>query len=127
MKRWHGFAMAIALLVAASCSSNRAQRRPYLIAENLDYAAAHLEKGEKEEAAQLFQVVLLADPFNEKAREGLAAIGAYDTSIMEPTLLGRNRSSRPKREGIGLWIAMYPINRILDILDVVSFHVGLEV
>jgi hypothetical protein len=94
--------------------------------ENLDYAAKHMEAGQTEEAAQLYQVVLLADPMNEKARAGLAGIGQYDRCILEPTLLGINYVCRPLRKSPVLWLVLYPVNRVLSILDIVSFHVGLE-
>jgi hypothetical protein len=85
-----------------------------------------MESGQTEEAAQLYQVVLLADPTNEKARAGLASIGQYDRCILEPTLLGLNYVCRPLRDSSVLWIVLYPVNRVLSILDIVSFHVGLE-
>lgn len=124
--RWKRLVLAAALLTCASCAADRSQRRPYLITENLDYAAKHLAAGEKEEAAQLYQVVTLADPFNETARAGLAGIGEYDRCILEPTLLGKNYVCRPLADSQTLWLVLYPINRILDIFDIVSFHVGLE-
>ena len=124
--RWQGLLLGAVLLACASCSTDRSQRRPYLIMENLDYAAKHVGAGQTEEAAQLYQVVLLADPMNEKARDGLAGIGQYDRCILEPTLLGINYVCRPLRNSYALWIALYPVNRVLSILDIVSFHVGLE-
>jgi hypothetical protein len=85
-----------------------------------------MESGQTEEAAQLYQVVLLADPTNEKARAGLAGIGEYDRSILEPRLLGINYVPWPLRRSPVLWIVLYPVNRVLSILDIISFHVGLE-
>ena len=126
MRTCIGLLAGVMTLILASCSSGRAQRRPYLVLENLDYAAQHAARGEKEEAAQLYQVVLLADPSNEKARAGLAELGTHDVSIMQPTALGKNRVNRVTRESRSLWFVMYPVNRVLDFLDVVSFHVGLE-
>lgn len=35
-------------------------------------------------------------------------------------------SSKGSSRNTGLWIAMYPVNRVLDVLDVVSFSAGLE-
>ena len=35
-------------------------------------------------------------------------------------------SSSPSQRNTGLWVAMYPVNRVLDVLDVVSFSAGLE-
>ena len=124
--RWQGLLLGAVLLACASCSTDRSQRRPYLILENLDYAAKDVEAGKTEAAAQLYQVVLLADPMNEKARAGLAGIGQYDRCILEPTVLGLNYVCRPLRNSYALWIALYPVNRLLSILDIVSFHVGLE-
>ena len=112
--------------MSLSCTSSRAQRRPYLIMENVDNAARHLEKKETEEAAQIYQAVLIADPFNEKAKSGLASIGKYDASVMKPSLLGTNLRRRPQRESMALWFVMYPVNRVLDLLDVVSISVGLQ-
>jgi hypothetical protein len=85
-----------------------------------------VEAGQTEEAAQIYQVVLLADPMNEKARAGLAGIGQYDRCILEPTVLGLNYVCRPLRNSSTLWLALYPVNRILSFLDIISFHVGLE-
>jgi len=94
--------------------------------ENMDYAAKHAAAGQSEEAAQIYQVVLLADPMNEKARAGLAAIGTYERCILEPTVLGINYVCRPVRRSPILWIVLYPVNRVFSVLDIVSFHVGLE-
>jgi hypothetical protein len=91
----------------------------------MDYAATHLESGQKEEAAQIYQVVLLADPTNAKALAALAGIGEYDRSILEPTLLGINYVPWPLRRSSVLRIVLYPVNRVLSILDIVSFEVGL--
>ena len=124
--RWNGLLLGAVLLACASCAADRSQRRPYLIMENLDYAAKHAAAGQTEEAAQLYQVVLLADPLNEKARAGLAGIGQYDRCILEPSLLGINYVCRPLRNSPFLWIVLYPVNRVLSVLDIVSFHVGLE-
>ena len=124
--RRQGLLLGAVLLACASCAADRSQRRPYLIMENLDYAARHVAAGQTEEAAQLYQVVLLADPMNEKARAGLAGIGQYDRCILEPSLLGINYVCRPLRDSLFLWIVLYPVNRVLSILDIVSFHVGLE-
>lgn len=70
--------------------------------------------------------MLLADPTNAEAMSGLESIGSYDTGIIQPSLLGKNLCRRPKSKGIGWRIALYPVNRVLDMLDVVSFHAGLE-
>jgi hypothetical protein len=124
--RWKWLLLGAVLLACASCAADRSQRRPYLILENLDYAAKHMAAGQTEEAAQLYQVVLLADPTNEKARTGLASIGQYDRCMMEPTLLGLNYVSRPARRSPLLRIVLYPVNRVLSLLDIVTFHIGLE-
>ena len=116
----------LAVCIVAGCATDSTQRRPYLLRENLDNAKRHLEQKDQEEAAQIYQAVLLADTANAEAKAGLAGIPSYDASLMQPSLLGKNLCRRPKRDGIGWWIALYPLNRMLDILDVVSFHVGLE-
>lgn len=126
MSAWKWVAVVIVLSLTPSCSSDRAQRRPYLIMENMDNAARHIERGEAQEAAQIYQLVLLADPSNEKAEAALADIGEYDRCILEPGVLGKNLVTSPKRESRSLWLLMYPVNRVLDVLDVVSVHVGLE-
>jgi len=126
MRNWKLLILAGMLLGLASCAAETRQRRPYLIAENVDNAARHLASGQTEEAAQIYQVVLLADPRNEEARAGLASIGKYERSFLEPLALGKNLVRAPKRESPALPLAMYPVNRILDILDVASVHVGLE-
>lgn len=126
MRNWKLAILAGTLLGLLSCAADRSQRRPYLIAENVDNAGRHLAAGRTEEAAQIYQLVLMADPRNEEARAALASIGQYEPSILEPRLLGTNLVRAPKRESATLWLVMYPVNRILDILDVVSVHVGLE-
>jgi len=126
MRRWKLAVLAGLLPALLSCAADTAQRRPYLIAENVDNAARHLAHGRTEEAAQIYQVVLVADPRNEEARAGLSSIGQYERSVLEPRILGKNLVRAPKRESATLWLAMYPLNRILDILDVASLHVGLE-
>ncbi len=123
MAKWKCIAWIMLLLLLTSCAPSRAQRRPYLIAENMDNAARHMERGEKEEAAQIYQTVLLADPSNEEAQAQLGEIADYDRSIVQPSLLGSNLVRAPKRESQTLWLAMYLVNRVLNLLDVVSFHV----
>jgi hypothetical protein len=120
---------AVLITVAAmlmSCAATSVQRRPHAITETLSYAERHSEQGRAEEAAQLYQAVLYADPGNEVARAALDEIGKYEPYIMTPSLLGKNRVKRPRREGNALRIVMYPLNRILDILDIVTLQVGLE-
>ena len=127
MAAWKWIVVASVLLLPASCSSwDRAQRRPHLIRENLDYAAEHMKKTELEEAAQIYKVVLVADPLNEEAKAALAKIGDYDRSLVEPNAMGKNFVRRPKTKSIFTRIFMYPVNRVMDVLDIVSFHVGLE-
>lgn len=118
--------LLVAGCVLTGCATDRSQRRPYLVQENLDNAKRHLAQKKTEEAAQIYQVVLLAEPGNADAQSGLASIPKYDGSILRPSLLGKNLCRSPRRDGVGLWIALYPVNRILDVMDVVSFHVGLE-
>ena len=89
MRNWKLLILAGMLLGLASCAAETRQRRPYLIAENVDNAARHLASGQTEEAAQIYQVVLLADPRNEEARAGLASIGKYERSVLEPRILGK--------------------------------------
>jgi len=126
----HGFILAAGALLAfltTGCATIRSQQLPYLIRENLDNARRHLAQKNNEEAAQIYQAVLLADPLNAEARTGLDGIPSYDAKIMKPTVLGTNYCRRPKRDvSRRLRLAMYPLNRVLDALDVFSFHVGLE-
>jgi len=126
MRDWKLLILAGTLLGLASCAADTRQRRPYLIAENVDNAARHLAGGQTEEAAQIYQVVLLADPRNEEASAGLASIGHYEPCFLEPRILGKNLVRAPERDSGALSLVMYPVNRILDILDVVSVYVGLE-
>ena len=126
MPGWKWLAVVTVLLLPVSCSVNRDQRRPYLIMENMDNAARHLEQGQKEEAAQIYQVVLLADPSNAEAQEALDSIADYDRSIAQPSRLGKNLVKNPKTESDLLWFLFYPVNRVLDVLDVVSVSAGLQ-
>ena len=123
---WLWLACALPLALPLSCASNGAARRQHLVAENLSYAAAHKARGEKGEAAQLYEAVLLAEPAHEKAREGLAEIGPHAPSILEPDLLGFNRVRAPRAPSSSWRFILYPVNRILDLLDVVTVRVGLE-
>jgi len=113
-------------LLISGCAMGSAQRLPYLVRENLDNAKRHLEQNNLEEAAQIYQAVLLADPKNAEAMSGLKYIGSYETGIIQPNLLGKNLCRHPKRKSNRLRLTLYPVNRILDLLDVVSFHAGLE-
>ena len=124
---------AVTLVTAAlllpgltSCISSRVQRRPYLIQENLDNAKRHLEQNNTEEAAQIYLAVLLADPGNGVAASGLAAIPEHDTDAFRPSVLGINLTRRPKNKSATPWGLMYPVNRILDLCDIVSVHIGTE-
>lgn len=116
----------LAALMQWGCASDQAMRREALVDENLKYADRHLKKGEKEEAAQLYMAVLLVDPGNARAEAGLAEAPDHGPFIMEPSLLGKNRTRRVLRKSPALWIVLYPVNVILDVLDIVSFRVGLE-
>ncbi len=122
---WKWVAVVAFGLLSASCASGRELRRPYLIMENLDNAARCLDRGDREAGAQIYQVVLLADPLNEKARTALVDIGEHEDCFIGPSLLGKNRVANPSGRSRRLAIALYPLNRVLDILDVVSVHVGL--
>ena len=116
--------VVITASLLTSCVASKRQRRPYLVMENMDNAARHLEQGQEEEAAQIYQTVLFADPSNEEAEANLDDIGSYDRCIMKPSPLGLNLVRKPKREGAALWIALYPFNRIMDILDIFTLEVG---
>lgn len=126
MSGWKCGVVMVVLLLSVSCAADRSQRRPFLIKENLAYAAEHAQRNESEEAAQIYQIVLLADPDNAEATAALDKIGYYERTILQPSLLGKNYISAPKRDRNALWMLMWPVNRVLDLLDCVSFHVGLE-
>ena len=96
----------------------------YLIDENLDNAARHLKVGETEEAAQIYRVVLFADPTNEEARQKLSEADGCPRCIIEPSLLGQNLDKYPERESPVLWYLCYPVNRILDVFDIVTVQIG---
>ena len=117
--------VAAAMVFMTGCVSNSVQRRPYLIRENLDNAARQMQEHNKEEAAALYKVVLLVSPTNSEARAGLASTGSAGIDILTPSLLGINKSRRPTHDGVGWRIAMYPVNRVLDICDCFSFRAGL--
>ncbi len=116
--------LLLALPLLISCASSKRQRRPYLIDENLDNAARHLQAGEEEEAAQIYRVVLFADPTNTQARQELQALGGCERCIIEPSLLGQNLTKYPDRDSSTLWLVCYPVNRILDVLDIVTLQFG---
>ncbi len=117
-------ALALTLPLLVSCAGNMRQRRPYLIRENLDNAARHLEAGRTAEAAQIYRTVLLADPCSEEAFRGVEHAGDTSRCIMEPSVLGVNCVRTPRRDPPALRIIAYPVSRLLDILDVVSFELG---
>lgn len=118
--------VAVAMALMTGCASSSAQRRPYLIRENLDNAARQLNEGHKDEAAALYKVVLMVSPTNTEARTGLASSGSSQIDLLTPSLLGINKSRRPTHDGVGWRIAMYPVNRVLDICDCFSFRAGLQ-
>lgn len=125
-RRWRLLGCAALALTLAACASGSAERRPYLINEALDRADKHLSRGQTWEAAEMFRVVQLADPISARALQGLAAAGHTTQTTTLPTWLGINRSPVAPDASLPLAIALYPINRLLDLADVVSFHVGLE-
>ena len=106
------------------CAST-AQRRPYLVRENLDNAARHLQNGDKDEAAALYQVVLVVEPTNAEARSGLDKTGSSEIDLLTPNMLGVNKSRRPRTSSIALRIVAYPLNRVLDVFDCVGFRLNL--
>lgn len=119
-------AILLVLLVvplASSCSTTR-DRRSFLIKENLQNAREHRENGEKKEAAQIYRVVLLAAPNNQEARSQLESLGGCETCIMEPTLLGQNLENYPESDSTTLWLATWPVNRVLDVFDIVTLEFG---
>jgi hypothetical protein len=97
-----------------------------LVTENLDNAARQFAQGHPEEAAEIYHAVLVADPHNAKATAGLEEIGPYTTVLVRPSALGVNLCRRRPGGSTALRICTYPVNRVLDLLDVISFHVGLE-
>jgi hypothetical protein len=116
----------LAFTLAAGCASTKPQRLPYLVRENLDNAARQLENGNKDEAAALYKVVLLAQSTNTEAQAGLEKAGSSGIDLLTPTMLGVNKSRRPLGGNLGVRIIGYPINRALDLVDCFSFRVGLE-
>ena len=120
-------AILLVLLVVpltSSCSSTTRDRRSFLIEENLQNAREHLENNQEKEAAQIYCVVLLAAPNNEEARSELESLGGCETCIMEPTLLGQNLENYPESDSTTLWLATWPVNRVLDVFDIVTLEFG---
>ena len=83
---------AAAFILFEGCVTYKEQKRPYLIQENLKYALKHLQKKRKEEAAQIYQVILFADPHNVEAKLKLGEIGSYRDCFMKPTLIGKSQT-----------------------------------
>jgi hypothetical protein len=117
---------ALFIVTLAACATGNPGRRPYLITENLDRADKHLAAGRAREAAEMYHIVLLADPINQRAAQGVAAAGQTTGATSLPTLLGVNERRVVARPSLAWAIGLYPINRLLDLADIVSFHVGLE-
>lgn len=115
----------LALLLVA-CASGNVERRPYLITENLDRAQKHLKSGNSAEAAEIFQAVLLADPENKKANEELKKLNFSGGEFSKPSMLGVNQRPVPPRRSLPLAIGLYPVNRVLDVLDIFSFNFGFQ-
>jgi hypothetical protein len=115
--------LVLPFIVSCSSGGNR-QRRPYLVDENLANAARHLNAGREQEAAQLYHAVVFADPTNAEARARLESLGVTGRFLTEPTALGQNLVQEPLRDSLGLRIATYPLNRVLDVLDLVTVQVG---
>ncbi len=118
------YLVAVVVLLLVSCASGTRQRRPYLLRENLDNAARHLEAGRREEAAQIYEAVRIADPMNTEACSNLQAIGKHSPCMMKPCLLGQNLVRKPRGGSTFLRIVAYPVSRVLDVLDAVSFELG---
>jgi hypothetical protein len=99
-------------------------RRPYLIDENMANAARHMNAGRMEEAAQIYGAVLFAAPENEVAKENLHTAGRSERYLAEPTALGQNLVQYPATGSHGVRVLAYPLNRVLDALDVVTVEFG---
>lgn len=109
-----------------SCAVANPEHRPRLVNENMDRADRHKSQGELQEAAEIYSVVLLSDPTNQIAANKLKELGLQARAVVTPTTLGVNRALGLDRRSLGLAIALYPFNRIMDVADLVSLQGGLE-
>jgi hypothetical protein len=114
------------LLYLCGCASVSTARRDFLRQSALERAQSHLEQRHAEEAAELFHAVVLADPRNREAQTALKGLVSYDPVLTRATPLGNNFSRRRPHNSVAARIWAYPLNRILDVLDIVSVFVGFE-
>jgi hypothetical protein len=118
------------LLATAGCASTRA---PEEVDGLLDRAATRArvlhELGRPGEAAQFVHAIALVDPL----RPGLDAlrteVGVHDDRLRNPWLGSNVRPRLDRSTDVWESIALYLPDRVLDLLDIVSFdvHVGLGV
>ena len=126
LRSYAGWMLLMMTGALCSCATVTPERRPYLINESMDRADQHKAQGELPEAAELYSVVLLSDPTNQIAANKLKELGRQGWAVAAPSRLGVNRAWGRETRSLGLAIGLYPFNRILDVADIVSLHVGLE-
>jgi hypothetical protein len=123
----HQLTISSLLLIAlVACAGGNPERRPYLISETMDRAEKHRQAGELLEAAEMYHTVLLADPLNQIALNHLRELGSAGSAVTLPNSLGINQTRARSAPSLGWAIGLYPLNRVLDLLDIMTVHVGLE-
>lgn len=129
-RRWrgHGAPVAVlgALLLAACASPRPPDQVDELLRQSLRAAEAHYEFDRLPEAAVLLEAILAVDADYPGARELESDLGFEALEGLERSLLGMNRRIRPPVTRPGwcralLWLP----DRLLDLLDVVTFGVHL--
>jgi hypothetical protein len=89
-------------------------------------ARAHHESGRDEEAAQLLEAAIRVDPQLSEAQELRASLSPNVAFLFDHPWLGSNFARRPTTErSVPAKVLLYLPDRILDLLDILSFDVHL--
>lgn len=123
-----GLAVAVVLL-ASGCATYDAELYKMSFDRLEKGAGDHLQAGRYSETVFITRALLEAEPDNAVVRQlqQQALDAAPETSILvNKAMLGSNLSDRTRRSPypIGWAIGLYPFNRVLDLVDVISLEAG---
>lgn len=128
MSSWRVLAVvACATLLAAGCTTPRSGRHVDLLLEQgLDASRARAQRGDSFEAYQLARAVERVDPDYPGVQDALTVLPAELEDVFHRPLLGSNVAVREPVDA-AWWehVLWYLPDRVLDLLDIVSFDVHL--
>lgn len=124
------FLFSVLIILCACASTPDRERADVLLGRTVEDASLLLEKGLVPEASVLLHAVERIDPGYPGAAELRAKIGSDGEVYLARGPLGINRRNRVRVErGLLVPLLLYPLDRVLDVLDLVSFdvHAGIGV